>query len=125
MDLQRRLVAMMLGALVCASAACVIHPFRGWSTADKAMFATFVGCQAVDTLQTANIRDNPALEEANPLYGKRPNMGVVLGTKAAIAVGAYHLFDRVETHRAATIILPTVLCGAVVVHNHRVGARLH
>ena len=67
---------------------CAGTGYNDWTEKEQTKYKYFLGLQAVDTLQTYKglkcTSDKPlseCLEEANPLYGKRPSVERIVGVK--------------------------------------------
>lgn len=67
---------------------CAGTGYNDWTEKEQTKYKYFLGLQTVDTLQTYKglkcTSDKPlseCLEEANPLYGKRPSVERIVGIK--------------------------------------------
>lgn len=97
-----------------------------WTTTEKAMFGSFVTLQVIDTAQTWKIKDNQdQWVEANPLFGKDPNMAAVIGLKAVFVGGVYWLAkDASHAERKLLLGVVNALYLGVVGHNYSIGLKL-
>lgn len=72
---------------------------------------------ALDAAQTIDCSNKPTCSEANPLFGKRPSTGTVLGIKGAMAIGHFFLMRHIA-HRnwkaARTAEIGTILVQGLI-----------
>lgn len=113
---------------VCALCLFVTHCAHAadFDRTDKLLFGSFVTLQAIDALQTNEIRKHPdQFREANPLYGNPPNMALVIGVKAALVTGVYYLTrDATSAQRKTALALINVISIGIVANNLSVGVRI-
>lgn len=95
---------------------------RDWTTAEKVWAGTALALTAVDYLQTMTIARNPQRwYETNPLLGRHPSPGqVTLHFLGSIALTGtiMHFFPESRLPLAVGF---TVMEGAMVTRNHRLG----
>lgn len=107
------------GALVAvATSGC-----SSWAPRDRALGAFAVGCHAVDLYQTEWALEN-GFRERNPLLDDHPSDAELVGFKlAALGAGSW-LFNKIDPEaRTPLLVVATLPCVFVVIHNHREGAR--
>jgi hypothetical protein len=97
-----------------------------WDTTDKVLFGSLVVLEVIDTAQTWQIHRHPdKYVETNPLFGKNPNMGVVVGVKSLLVSGAYYVTrDMPSGDRKLLLGLLDAIQLTVVAHNYSVGVKL-
>lgn len=118
------LMAMLLGALLASQVGSA--KAAEWDSTDKVLFGSFVTLEAVDALQTYRIHQHPEkYEETNPLFGKHPNMGLVIGAKTLVTGGLYYLVrDMSSSDRKLILGVADALQFSVVAHNYSIGLKL-
>lgn len=95
-----------------------------WDTTDKALFAGLVTLQAVDALQTNEIKKHPdQFHETNRLYGDPPNMVTVVAAKTLLVGGVYYMVKDSPNRKLYLGVLDA-LSLSVVLHNYNVGVRI-
>ena len=77
---------------------------RPHTKAEKYWLATMIAGQVADAA-TTQYGLHQGLKEANPLYGKDPNMGVVIGVKIAYVGLAYGLGQLIPEGRKTFYII--------------------
>lgn len=124
MTLERFITGIVLASLV----AMTIHDAKGedWDSTDKALFGAQIGLQVIDTLQTNYARQHPErFEEANPLYGKHPNMFLVIGVKSLFVSGLYWIVKDIKSADRKLILgVADTIELAVVGHNISLGVKV-
>tara|TARA_R110000850_G_C9691568_1_gene439074 strand:+ start:79 stop:459 length:381 start_codon:yes stop_codon:yes gene_type:complete len=83
-------------------------PYAEWTPKEKKLYKYQLALQAIDTIQTGQVincqKNNQCLlAEANPIYGKRPSMGKLLGIKVASNILVYQLLSKKTRHRELTL----------------------
>lgn len=116
------------GIVLASLVAMTIHDCKAadWDNIDKGLFGAQIGLQVVDTLQTNYAKKHPEqFEEANPIYGKRPNMLVVIGAKSLFVGGLYWIVkDMPSTDRKLILGVADAIELAVVGHNISLGVKV-
>lgn len=98
---------------------------QAWDTTDKVLFGSLVVLEVIDTAQTWQIHKHPEkYQEANPIYGKDPNMGLVIGVKSLLVGGTYFITkDMPSGDRKVLLGLLDAIQLTVVAHNYSVGVK--
>ena len=83
-------------------------PYAEWTPKEKKLYKYQLALQAIDTIQTGQVincqKNNQCLlAESNPIYGKRPSMGKLLGIKVASNILMYQLLSKKTRHRELTL----------------------
>ena len=83
-------------------------PYAEWTPKEKKLYKYQLALQAIDTIQTGQVincqKNNQCLlAEVNPIYGKRPSMGKLLGIKVASNILVYQLLSKKTRHRELTL----------------------
>lgn len=74
--------------------------------------AAMLGGHILDALSTHAALKRPGVEEANPVFGKRPGLGKLLGIKAAGAIPTAILLDKMhDKHPKLTKALALAIGG--------------
>lgn len=124
MTIERFITGIVLASLV----AMTIHDAKAedWDNIDKALFGAQIGLQVIDTLQTNYARQHPErFEEANPIFGKRPNMLLVIGVKSLFVSGLYWIVvDMPSRDRKLILGVADTIELAVVGHNISLGVKV-
>lgn len=96
-----------------------------WDTTDKVLFGSYVALQVIDTAQTYKVHKHPdQWEETNPIYGKDPNMLLVVGLKSLVVGGTYWLVkDMSGPHRKLVLGAVNALQFSIVAGNYQVGLK--
>jgi len=79
-------------------------PYAEWTPKEQKLYQYQLTLQAIDTIQTGQVikcqKNNQCLlAEANPIYGKRPSMGKLLGIKVVSNILMYQLMSNKTPHR--------------------------
>ena len=97
-----------------------------WDNIDRSLFGAFITLEVIDAAQTYKIhRHQDEYREANPLYGKDPNMGLVVGTKILSTSLIYWLVkDASSGDRKLALTVADALQFSVVAHNYAIGLKI-
>lgn len=97
-----------------------------WDTTDKVLFGSFATLEVIDVAQTWKMHKHPdKWEEANPLFGKNPNMGLVIGVKTLVTGSIYYLVrDMSSSDRKLILGVVDVIQISAVAHNYSIGLKL-
>lgn len=116
------------GIVLASLVAMTIHECRAaeWDNIDKGLFGAQIGLQVIDTLQTNYARQHPErFEEANPIFGKHPNMFLVVGVKSLFVSGLYWVVkDMKSVDRKLILGVADTIELAVVGHNISLGVKV-
>lgn len=86
-----------------------------------------IGGQAADAISTIQALKRPGVYETNPLLGKRPSMGKLLGMKALTTLPAAFIFDKLAAEHpklALGLALGTGALGfGLAARNHTKGRK--
>ena len=105
---------------------CAGTGYNDWTEKEQTKYKYFLGLQAVDTLQTYKglkcTSDKPlseCLEEANPLYGKRPSVERIVGIKLLSNLLIYAALkgDTDVLSRETTLNLMNIGITVVIINN--------
>ena len=88
--------------------------FSGWNKTDKALYAGFVGLNAIDTYQTFDILDDPNKRELNPLIKSKESLILI----KLVSLGAIYLFvDMSPKYRTEILGACAGVIGTTVLWN--------
>lgn len=93
-----------------------------WGTIDYVLASTFVMAEIADFGLTNNMINNHNMVELNPIFGKKPNMSILLGTKLVFSAGAImltKLFIKNSTRRLWFLIAYNLIAWTPVILNMR------
>ena len=91
-------------------------PYAEWTPKEKKLYRYQLALQTIDIIQTGKVincqknNNQCPLAEGNPIYGKRPSMGKLLGIKVGGSVFLYALLSNKNVDREFTLnIMNTTL----------------
>ena len=104
---------------------CAGTGYNDWTEKEQTKYKYFLGLQAVDTLQTYKglkcTSDKPlneCLEEANPVYGKRPSPERIVGIKLLSNLLIYAaLRGELDSRRETTLNIMNIGTTLVIINN--------
>ena len=108
---------------------CAGTGYKDWTEEEQTKYKYFLGLQAVDTLQTYKglkcTSDKPlteCLEEVNPIYGKAPSAGRIVGVKLLSNLLIYAALRVESDSMSRKTLLNTMNIGTtlVVINNQLV-----
>ena len=115
--------------LAVLSSGCTTNTYSTWTEEEQTRYKYFLGLQAVDTIQTYNglkcTSDKPlteCLEEVNPIYGKAPSAGRIVGVKLLSNLLIYAALRVESDSMSRKTLLNTMNIGTtlVVINNQLV-----
>lgn len=90
-----------------------------WTTSSKTLLYSYLTLSAVDLAQTINFLERGTAHEANPLFGKNPEIWKLVTAKVIGSYVIYEIFNRGISEELRPYFLTTfILVQGYVVHNN-------
>ena len=112
----------LLAILLLSAAGSCDAAIKEWTEKERHMYSVYLTLSAVDTYQTFEMIDcqkqpHCGLIERNPILGKRPSKGAVLGLKVAGNMVIYRMLDNRTVDREKALFWLNFAQGFVVANN--------
>jgi hypothetical protein len=88
-----------------------------WDSTDQALYGAFIGLNLADVV-TTKVALNKGAKEKNPIYGKHPSTGVLIGGAVVVSAITYFVADNIqEKYRTPLLVGLNVISASVVANN--------